>query len=620
MFKSLTSSLLLATLCLLAACEVEIADETDTTDTSTNTATETSSNTSTETETGTSTGTDSVTERETTELVNQVTMSASNQDRTVSVTFHFEQNVQLGSFADGSYFVVPASGQSAVTISSLESTGGTVSADENPTHENKALTDGSNNYGDHDASQKLIFPMTFDDNTSIVAAVQKDEQTYGNCGTRQIVGECIDALFALTVLEEVPAKNTLRPAITTTQKDFYTLDDFDFDRIPHIDFFVGSDDPDYPSIAEPRWIQQTEVFSVLRLVEGSAYSEGGRAWRSDIYGGNYGSSTARAYAGDWVNVMSQDLSDPETFDEYEQLISALLVYGKDLYYTIYDGEEQIAGYGSGAGQAHGKILGVAMFSALLKDNQEQQVNLAKLIPSLDKNNAKAPAELEQINLSPNGFLWGDGPGPGLLNSLNVGGYWGAILAHQCFDGASGDFGECDTGRTTGSRTPADPHQKVDGPSYPGSYYYSVSAGPNMIFAAFMALVPEIRALVNAGATGELEGYKDAPILFFNRYLTQGVQTQPDDCAPPDPREDPSTCDAYRSRGCQYYGLNYEVEPTWGPDPADTDWTDGIDCIKAGAGQSGRFPARHGAEIDPGYSLNNIESNWDQIYQIYLEQQ
>ena len=256
--------------------------------------------------------------------------------------------------------------------------------------------------------------------------------------------------------------------------------------------------------------------------------------------------------------MAADLSDAATYEKYEGLIAALLVYGQDLYYAIFSGTDAIAGWGSGAGQSHGKIIPVSLYATLKRSNAEEFANLSQLVRKVGGSELQVPSELEQINAGKNGPVWGDGPDPDQMSAYDVGGYWGSVLKHQCFEGATGT---CNS--NSGKKTLRDPHGYIDGPETAGSSYFNVSFGPNQAFAAMMILFPEVREMINAGATGEYSDYKDAPIRFINRAVTQGLLTQPDQCAPPDPREDVENCDAYRSKNCKYYGLSNNGVATWG---------------------------------------------------------
>ncbi|WP_139309914.1 hypothetical protein [Teredinibacter haidensis] len=552
-----------------------------------------------------------------TTLSNSLTLEAVGNSRTISVSFGFSENVRVGQFLDGSYFAVPAEGNSSVTINTLTSVGGPVRADENPVYQRHGLTDNTKNYGSHNATETLTLPVARSAATSIVAAIQKDEATNGNCGTSAIVGECLDAIFTLTILPTVPALNTLRPALSTVEKDLLTLDDFDLTEIPHINYFNGPGAPSDIEKARKRWTQQTEIFSVLDL-DGQIFSEGGRAWRSDIYGGNYGSSTAQSLNTAWSWVMSADLNNAEEYAAYQGLIAALLVYGKDLYHAIYNGETQVARWGGGAGQSHGKIIPITLYATLKKDNAQEYSHLSQLIRKVGLLGGQVPPEMNQINTGINGPIWGDGADPHLLTTYDVGAYWGNILKQQCFDGASGT---CNP--NSGKKSQVDPHRYIDGPPAPGTAYYTVSFGSNQAFAAVMLLFPEVRDMINAGATDEYAAYKDASISFIQRVVTQGLHTAPDPCAPPDAREDPSVCDAYRSRNCEYYGLSNTGEATWGPDPADTNWEDGISCILnnsgGNTGQNGRFTSQHGSQLNPsGYITWNFYENWPELYRLYAQ--
>ncbi|MEX0931793.1 MAG: peptidoglycan-binding domain-containing protein [Candidatus Paceibacterota bacterium] len=108
---------------------------------------------------------------------------------------------------------------------------------------------------------------------------------------------------------------------------------------------------------------------------------------------------------------------------------------------------------------------------------------------------------------------------------------------------------------------------------------------------------------------------------MDRIVGQGIQTQPDPCAPPDPRE-PASCDAYRRTGCSYYGLSNTGTVTWGPDPdnpgmciLDKDlayYNSPTDFACQPGKTCGRFPARDNVKLTPGYLTWAVENNWNAI--------
>ncbi|MEL6830956.1 MAG: hypothetical protein AAFO63_12565, partial [Pseudomonadota bacterium] len=191
-----------------------------------------------------------------------------------------------------------------------------------------------------------------------------------------------------------------------------------------------------------------------------------------------------------------------------------------------------------------------------------------------------------------------GDGAPEFNTFDLGRYWGEILGNQQFDGATGLYDSSNGGR----RTQRDPHGYIDGPGVgPGGWYMSVTHGPKKAFVAEMALMPELCEIVNYPLLTE----------YIYRLEDVGIQSNPDICAPPDPRENPSTCDSYRSKGCQYYGLSNTGMATWGPDPEDPS-----QCIPNNSGdrtgQTGRFPHVHGTPNEIGNKVPVVEQYFDRM--------
>lgn len=490
----------------------------------------------------------------------------------------------IGKFANGDYWVAPASGRTNVTIRSLTSNG-KITADADPIMESLGLLDGSNNYGNYNSSENIIptLPVSYSSATSLVAAVQRDEADSSECGTKQIVGECVDAYQVLTVLPEIPAgygKNLLRPPVTGTSKELLSLGDFDFDRLPANENLMGTDAEGLEKI-RVRWSHTLNIFSLLNS-EIKGYSEGGRAYRPHILVDDYASGMARQYHDDLMVLFSADHS----LAEMQHALAAVLVFGLDMYAAMHENGGVVRYYGSGAGQHTGKFLPPVIAAALLKDPAKAKV-LSSVSTSTEPNNAVRPQEIEQINPGVNGPVWGDMPDN--LTDLQIGGYWGSMLKSQCFDGATGT---CDP--KIGKKTARDPYGYIDGPpNLPGTSYMSVTIGPLRAFVATMFLMPEVCEIIN---------YQPV-IEYVDRVHSTGIQTQPDNCAPPDPRESLS-CDAYRQKDCEYYGLSNTGTATWGPDPMNPEA-----CITNGSGQAGRFPAQQSADLNYGYASRQVEDNW-----------
>ena len=397
----------------------------------------------------------------------------------------------------------------------------------------------------------------------------------------------------MTVLNQVPSNagaSVLRPSIDETNKELLDLNDFDFSRLPSLPYITAIDAASMESIRQ-RWSHSTEIFSI-RTTEGNVHSEGGRAFRADSLVDDYAAGVARTF---YQNVLSLMASGNDQ-DLQRKALAAVLTYGKDLYYGVYDHDTRTRGWASGAGQHLGKYPPAVLFAALYNDDFYADVLRQTSLTMLGLREGNAPQELEQINVGIYGPIWGDFPDQ--MGFYEVSRYWSEIFAAQCFDGATGT---CQP--NVGKKTTRDPHGYIDGPpSTPGSLYMGVSAGPIRGLAALTHLIPQVCSIVNYPP---LTNYTD-------RIGTQGLNTLGDHCAPPDPRENPDTCDAYRGRNCEYYGLSNSGVATWGP-VSEENLHQCIPNNSGGnTGQNGRYPHMHGNSISIGYPALLVENNWDNI--------
>ena len=528
-------------------------------------------------------------------IVITVNSTAVNGANSQKATFSWSFNsgggdARCGQFANGDYWIAPAAGQSTVTITGIRGSD-SISADADPVMESMGLLDGSESYGNHNASENIIptLPKTYSANTSLVAAIQRDEAATGNCGTSAIVGECVDAYHVVTVLDKVPANagsDMIRPNITGEIKEFLTLSDFDFSRLPAKKYLTGTDAAGYEAMRQ-RWSHSTEIFGIVpdRLF---SYSEGGRAFRSHILIDDYGGGMARQ----WNDDMMVLFSDDNTLPEKQAALAAMLSFGLDLYHDMYDRPSGVTRYwGQGATQHPGRFLPAVFMAALLKDTAYAS-NLKTVGPSVNgsKQDIIGPHELGQVHDGSIGPVWGD-----FINRTGVnylGAYWVNLHVSQCYDGASGN---CNT--NYGKKTQLDPHGYIDGPANrPGSGYMPLSLGLQRSMVATMFLMPEICEIINY----------DLLIEYVDRIENYGLRTANDPCVTPDTREDPDTCDAYRNKNCQYYGV------TWGPvDPTDMD----SDCIKTPTPpytKVGRFTELDGTAVHASYTSFQVERNWSTI--------
>jgi len=513
--------------------------------------------------------------------------------------------VRIGQFACGSYWVAPAQGESGVTVVAL---GGNpawtdyVSCDADPITESHGLLDGSNNYGSYNPDENIVprLPQTFTPDSqsaiSLVAAMQRNEAATGNGGTQYIVGEVVDAYNVVTILDAPPPNNgvdMIRPNITGTYKEFLTWDDFDLSRLKTYSFLNGYSAQGWKDAAS-RWRNSSEIFSfVTETSPGNftAFSEGGRAFRSHILIHDYAMGTTRAFHDDFLAI----LSDKNSFEAKKATLAAMLSYGLDIYHTRYDSTNGLRrSWTSGAGQWAGRFLPPVILAALQKDpTKADQLKKVAILNHGEDSAELGPQELRQITRGVTGvLLWGDQTP--IVRSDNSfldadWRYWSDFKASDCYDTS---IGNCQP--SVGKKTSADLYGYIDGPAnQPGMLYMGVTSGAMRAFAAIMVLMPSLVDVINT--------YD--PIEYTDRLVRHGIWTYPDPVAPPS-TVDQSGCNTwYNTNGCQEWGA------TWGPYLPDIRF-----AIENGVG---RFHSMNGDPIDwGGYGSTQAVSNWNRIMALY----
>lgn len=518
------------------------------------------------------------------------------------------QPVQVGRFACGSFWVAPAAGDTAVVFASLRGSpdwdDDLLSVDADPFTERHGLLSGANHYGSHDPSEDLLpkLPQTLTPPPgsciSLVAAMQRNEDKTSKGGTRQIVGEVVDAYCVVTVMSAAPAKggsDLLRPPITGTDKVFLTWDDFDLSRIPRVDFLDGGDDG--WSRTAVRWNHSTEVFSISAEVDTKRhgkqmqkFSEGGRAFRSHLLVPDYAAGTARTYTSDLLRILAADTD----LEAAKPALAALLTYGLDLYHARYNqGGSTRYGWSSGAGQSLGTLIPPVFAAALCRDETMAHRLRRMALTNHGPDQAElGPQELRQIHRGVTGvLLWGDGHpisrGSGKMTEQDWR-YWADFTSSKCYDAYPGEGNP-----SQGKKTAADPYGYIDGPANkPGSSYMSVSFGGFRAAAALMLLMPEFRSIVNS----------DAPIEYVDRVVRHGLWTRPDPVAPPASGDQETARLWWSVEGVKEWGV------TWGVRPDDVRF-----AIENG---QGRFPSLHGKTFKGGYEVAALVQHWDRLIATY----
>jgi hypothetical protein len=521
--------------------------------------------------------------------------------------------VRHGQYACGSYWVAPASGDSTLTLESLEGSddpGQTdmVSLDADPLVGARGILDDTNAYGNYDSDRAIYgdIPIEFEPESdsciSLVAAMQRNEAEEPGGGTPAITGERVDAYCFVTLLPEPPADDgadSIRPNITGESKDFLDWTDFDLDRLPESSLFASLSSGDIEEIAT-RWRHSTEMWGLGQVAAYSKdlkpFSEGGRAFRASILHDEYASGMAQAFNNDLLSLFTNS----NTATEKKPAIAAMLAFANDIWHARYD---QPAGYTTawacGAGQHMGCLIPSVLMATLMTDTTRADVvsSWPAIRWSLDSDDW-VPQELQQIRRGRTGVvLWGS------LHQFHAARtdlttlhpidryYWNDLKKQGLYIGGTPE------GTPQGNKSMADPYAYIDGsgnaPGYSGSYMVTTH-GAFRGAAAVLIMSPEMLAVCNS--TDVIE--------YAERVGRFGAWASPDPVGPPVGVDKGATCNAFTGSGCVDYG------DTWGPDLTDLRY-----AIEDG---SGRFSAGtyHGASVATNYESALVAANWSSIVALY----
>ncbi|MGJ8676128.1 MAG: chitobiase/beta-hexosaminidase C-terminal domain-containing protein [Akkermansiaceae bacterium] len=540
--------------------------------------------------------------------------------RPAEFNWNFESSngddVQIGQYACGSYWVAPAVGDTGVKVVSLSGSSNPdqvdlLSLDADPITEQTGLLDGSNNYGNYDSTEDelpqlpKVFSPAAQSCISLVAAMQRNESQTGGSGTSSTNGESADAYNVVTILAEAPANNGvnhIRPNITGASKELLTWDDFDLN-------LLGSTDiPDELTASEieamrQAWVHNTEIFGFAILNdEGDTpvFSEGGRGFRAHLTSDEYASGMASGFYESIIQICNSQ----NTLEEKKPAIAAMLAYGLDSYHCKFNyGTTYPKLWNSGAGQWIGQYAPIVFLAAL--SNQQEKKETVKRVAGVAHSEDtidRGPQILNQIKRGQSGvLLWGDAHVIVRDGSTDVTladrRYWADFKESNAYIGAPE---APDT--SVGKKTSADPYGFIDGPANaPGILYMQVTAGGFQGFAACMIIMPEFRNTVGT----------DNPIEYADRIRRFGTWAAPDPIAAVDQRD--LACSPYHYGISQYIQHNCNLEywrTTWGPSAADP--SIGIE------NGIGRFDPNHyhGTPVSASFSAPTVNANWNTIIAQY----
>jgi len=477
-----------------------------------------------------------------------------------------EGSCLIGKFIGGDYWVSPAHPDDKVTIHSVSPEGIIHGLEKNPRVNSKQgfLSCQKASYS---VNKNLMtrLPMVVQSNTSLVKAFKSNKK----CGTKSIKGCCVGAYDVLTVLEKSPVikrGTAFRPAFASEAKHIYYLDDFDFNLVPNKFILKGKiRKQSYQDVKNHWYPAYVDHFM-------SGLGDRGRAFAPHLVIPDYGATQASKYLEGLLTIMSID-----SLEKKRPAVIGLLQRGIDLHASWDEGIR----WHSGAGQQMGRKPPIVFFASLIKDQ-----NIKKSVMKMALSNGNDTQEDGQIRLileedgGAGTPIWGD-----VGRQCSEDKYWSQLRGARSYDGAMDEPNV----RGDNKRTCGDPYGWVDGPAgKPGTFYMACcSTGGFIAYALAMNLMPELCRVNNDPVLNE----------YVWRVLTKGLHTQPDPCAPPDPRELRSCRPYKKGNGCMYYGK------TWGPDPLKNG-----SCIvngTNGTAQSGRFPQFHGEKLTRIYNEPNI---------------
>ena len=494
-------------------------------------------------------------------------------------TFTWEFNCgdtacSCGQFINGDYWVAPSVSNQSVTITAVSPVGIENGLVKNPMDNTKhgLLSCEANHY---DATLNLMnsLPVEITSPSSLVKADRREEA----CGTKSTLGCCVDSYDVLTILDEVPisnGSNIFRPAFASTNKRLFSSDDFDYSLIPSESKVSASRHQANFSDIVARW----NTPYVDHYMQG--HGDSGRRFAPAAVLPDYGAELGGLYISDLISIMGSE----SPYDK-KMPANALIQRGIDLYGSLSAG----ISWPSGAGQQVGRKQPLAFFASLVRDADIKREIMA--LAEAGKNRTQVDGQIRVISHYDGGGnipVWGDEQGCG----EDI--YWSQLFFAQNYYGAS----HSQIGTGDNKRTCADPYGWIDGPAgMPGDAYMSCcSTGVYNGYVLAQYIMPELCKIAN-----------DPEILeYVNRVKETGVHTQPDSCAPPDPKES-TACLPYKAGhpGCLYYGK------TWGPNPEQPG-----KCIKNGTNgtiQSGRYPHLHGRKISVLNQPLIVDELWDYYY-------
>ncbi len=345
-------------------------------------------------------------------IVSNIT-KISKQVRQNGITWYFDKEYEIGTFANGDYWVI-----GPVVIDSITPH---FTGDFNGWEVNPIVAGGQGFAADLDKFDPSLipsFPYLAQPVSSIVKGIKSES------------GRGLKNAAVLTVVSQKPKHNQFRPPYVGIDKPFYSVDSLKLDLLPNLlppDSGVFS----LTRYSEIKNLQLDHKTSMLgRLLH-----------PTDAFADNYGSYIGKRNADIALRLM---LDDP--INEKMELLISYIQYGIDLFYMIPLGHT----WGAGGGHRPGQKLPITFAAVMLNDQNMKQVV---------KDNVELFHEWQcLIPSDKNGLvLYGDNTSEDEFSKVERE-YWYVMYTYVT------------TGSAEGNRSIGDPYGYIDGGPAPGTYY------------------------------------------------------------------------------------------------------------------------------------------------------
>lgn len=450
------------------------------------------------------------------------------------ITWYFDKAYQVGLFANGDWWVA---GDTVVIIRITPD----FKDGQNGWEVNPIVKGGqgfSKDLTDFDPNLVPSLPYKAIPTSSIVKTVRAPDVS-----REYICRGCLKSAAVLTVVKKpIRDSTTFRPPYVGTNKKIYDTSSLQMELLPR-NYSLVSKTPAISSFSEIKHLQ----------LDHKNGATGCELHTTDGFMSDYGGYIGQRNGDITLRLLLNDNSE-----EKRQLLIAYVQYGIDLLYTIPLGYQYVEGGGHRPGDKIPRVFAAVMLG------DEEMIDMLK-------NSVNLFHERLLLNVVNGKVLYGNDP-DSIINlgrfSVFEKKYWEVVHSHV------------KTGARSGYKSYFDPYGYIDGGGLPGWDYQFVNTQPWKSSILAIKLMPELAKAWNDTVTKS----------YVERWVKQGIWTQPDPCAPAD-------------TNWSNYGI------TFGPDGKggcieDSDTSDGI----------GRFPSLHGKSADEGnYSSKFQKELWNMYY-------